>query len=197
MTNKEFENLTSVDEVRYLSTEIIELINGIAFLLYAKKGTIFSNSISKQNNQGGNDGFAFPETLILNSSVKQPSISLTNEDGSSYHSSPLSTVQNLLSSAKTNPIKAKIFRLYSTGNLDWVSLYRLFEVVYSDVGKQIYSWINKDTIKNFKHTCNSIDAIGDASRHGLEKEDPPKNPISLIDAQNLVKLIIDKYLEIK
>lgn len=197
LTNKEFENLTSVDEVRNLAKEIIEMINGISFLLFGKKGTIFSNSISKQNDVGGYNQFVFPETVILNLTVNQPSNSSTNEDGSLSYSSPLSLTQNLLLSAKTNSKKATIFRLLSSGNIDWVSLYRLYEVIYSDIGDQIFSWTNKNTIKNFKHTCNSISAIGDDCRHGLEKENPPKNPMSLIEAQNLIKLIINKYLEIK
>jgi hypothetical protein len=197
MTHKEFEKLTTSDDVRRFSVEIIELINGISFHLNAKKGTISSNSISKLNDQGGNDVFVFAETSIIYLSSNQPTIIITNEDGSTTYSSPLTTIENLLTDAKTNPSKATIFRLFANGNLDWVSLYRLYEVIYSDVGNLIFSWTNKKTIQNFKHTCNSIGAIGDASRHGIEITNPPKKPMTLMDAQNLIKLIIDKYLEKK
>jgi len=197
MTNKEFENITSADEVRHKAIEIIEMINGIVFHLFTKKGTISSNSISKINDLGGNDIFFFADPEFLNLSDNQPSIIITHENGTSIKSSPLLTIQNLLTVSERNPIKAKIFRLFASGNLDWVSLYRLYEVVYSDVGNQIFSWINKSTIQNFKHTCNSVGAIGDASRHGLEITKSPKKPLTLIEAQDLIKLIINKYLEIK
>jgi len=195
LTVKEFENLTSADEVRLLATEIIKMINGITFHLYNKKGTIISNSISKPNSIGGNDLFVFPEPVFLCLSDNQPSIIITNEDGSSIKSSPQSTLQNLLTATKNNPTKAKIFRLFASGNLDWVSLYRLYEVVYSEIGNQIFSWVNKNSIQNFKHTCNSVRAIGDDARHGFEIKKPPKHPMTLIKAQEMIKLIIGKYLE--
>ncbi|MCH8009715.1 MAG: hypothetical protein IIC91_12720, partial [Chloroflexi bacterium] len=46
-------------------------------------------------------------------------------------------------------------------------------------------WFRKDEIKRFKQTANSVDAIGDASRHG-EVFGVPAKPMSLSEAQTLV-----------
>lgn len=197
MTSLELEKLNSVEEVKKKSIEIIELINGIASFLFSAKGKISSNSISNRNESGGIDCTVFADTCFINISIPPPTIIIENHDGTISKASPLLSINQLLLDARINVNKSKIFRLIAKGNLDWAILYKLLEVIESDIGDQLFAWVSKTKIKNFKHTCNSITALGDDSRHGKEVTTPPKNPMTLKESQDLINLIIDKYLEVK
>lgn len=197
MTCPEFDSLNSVEDVKQKADELIEQINGLTYYLLNSNKTISTNSISWSNNQGGTDSVVFPETVELNISQPQPSTLSINKDGSIIESSPIISIRGFLHEAQNDPKKTKILRLLSYRNLDWVSLYRIYEVIFSEVGTRIFSWVNKSKIKNFKHTSNSVSSIGDAARHGIEKEALPSNPMTLIEAQKIIMLIIEKYLSTK
>lgn len=194
MTSLEFEKLNYIEEVKNKSDEILEMINGIASFLFSTKGRLSSNSISNRNESGGIDCTVFAETCFINISIPPPTIVIENGDGTISKSSPLLSINQLLSDASKNVNKSKIFRLLAKGNLDWVMLYKLYEVIESEIGDQLFLWVSKSEIKNFKHTCNSVAATGDDSRHGKELTYPPKNPMTLKESQDLINLIIDKYL---
>jgi hypothetical protein len=197
MTSLELEKLNSVEEVKKKSIDIIEMINGIASFLFSAKGKLSSNSISNRNKSGGIDCTVFAETCFINISIPLPTIIIENHDGTILKTSPILSINQLLLDARINVNKSKVFRLLAKGNLDWAMLYKLLEVIESDMGDQLFLWVSKTKLKNFKHTCNSINAIGDDSRHGKEVTTPPKKPMTLIESQELINLIIDKYLGFK
>jgi len=194
MTSLEFENMDSIEEVKKKSDEILEMINGIASFLFSTKGRLSSNSISNRNVSGGIDCTVFVETSYINLSSPPPTITIENGDGTVSKSSPLLSINQLLADATKSANKSKILKLLAKGNLDWVMLYKLFEVIESEIGDQIFLWVSKPKIKNFKHTCNSVAATGDDSRHGKELTSPPKTPMTLKESQDIISLIIDKYL---
>jgi hypothetical protein len=197
MTSQEFEKLNYIEEVKKKSDEFLEMINGIASFLFSTKGRLSSNSISNRNESGGIDCTVYVETCFINISIPPPSIIIENGNGIISKSSPLLSINQILSDACKNANKSKIFRLLAKGNLDWVMLYKLYEVIESEIGDQIFLWVSKTTIKNFKHTCNSVAATGDDCRHGKELTSPPKNPMTLKESQDLINMILDKYLESK
>src|SRR5699024_4338714 len=95
---------------------------------------------------------------------------------------------------------AKVLRLL-TNSLDWVGLYRIYEVIESDIGglDALVStgWATKARVKLFKHTSNSPGAIGDDARHGKESSQPPSQPMHLHEARNLVESLINPWLKSK
>lgn len=194
MTSLDLEKLNSIEEVKEKSDGILEMINGIASFLFSTKGKLSSNSISNRNESGGIDCTVFAETCFINISIPPPTIIIENGDGTISKSSPLLSINQLLSDASKNVYKSKIFRLLAKGNLDWVMLYKLYEIIESEIGDNIYLWVSKNKIKNFKHTCNSVTATGDDSRHGKELTTPPKIPMTLKESQRFINLIIDRYL---
>ncbi|MGB3558818.1 MAG: hypothetical protein WBA24_09765, partial [Geitlerinemataceae cyanobacterium] len=84
-------------------------------------------------------------------------------------------------------------------NQNWGNLYRIYEIIESECGDKIYqnSWASKNKITQFTRTANSPAAIGYEARHGVQKTDPPPNPMSLQDAQLLIRSIIEKWLNWK
>ncbi|MEG4045697.1 hypothetical protein [Microcoleus sp. Pol17_C1] len=70
--------------------------------------------------------------------------------------------------------------------------------IKKDAGKKkIEQWITKDKISQFTHTANSQSAIGDDARHGVDKHAPPKEPMSLYEADALIMTLLQKWLQWK
>ena len=58
-------------------------------------------------------------------------------------------------------------------------------------------WISHADAKRFKHTANSVAILGDAARHGAESTNPPKQPISLEEARNLISKLVRDWIASK
>jgi hypothetical protein len=92
-------------------------------------------------------------------------------------------------------------RLASRGKLDWVNLYRIFEVIAADVGGldaiASYGWASKASMKLFKRTACSPGAVGLDARHGTDSTPAPSKPMVISEARNLINAIIRAWLQIK
>jgi len=95
---------------------------------------------------------------------------------------------------------AKVLRFFSQ-ELDWIVLYKILDVLLEDQGGGIFDkeWAGEKEINLFTHTANSYGAIGDAARHAQEtkKFQPPPTPMTLSQAQALIRSIVNKWLEEK
>ena len=91
---------------------------------------------------------------------------------------------------------AQALRLWGAGPPSWVNLYRVLEVIESDVGGKIYEagWAPKKEVTRFTHTPNRAETLGDQARHGKERTSPPRNPMSLADARSLLTRLLDRWL---
>jgi hypothetical protein len=94
---------------------------------------------------------------------------------------------------------AKALRLRDASDLDWVDLYRIYEVIQKDVGHLMHQlgWASRNELNRFTRTANSVAAAGDKARHGVELTVPPRKPISLAHAQELIDRIMRGWLEWK
>jgi hypothetical protein len=97
---------------------------------------------------------------------------------------------------------AKVLRLLSASDaMTWVGLYRIHEVIEDDAGGQHklekQGWGSTDDLRRFKHSANSMQVGGDKSRHGKEPQVPPKNPMTLAEAEAYAKYIVQAWLASK
>ncbi|MBD0310580.1 MAG: hypothetical protein ICV80_21520, partial [Microcoleus sp. T1-bin1] len=100
--------------------------------------------------------------------------------------------------AEEDEIVKNVFRQITEFEPNWINLYKVYEIVKKDAGKKkIEQWIIKDKIRQFKHTANSQSAIGDDARHGVDHNDPPKEPMSLSEAKALIMTLLQKWLQWK
>ena len=94
----------------------------------------------------------------------------------------------------------KALRLFGSAR-DWVDLYRVFEVIESDVGgeKGLVSrgWITRKLASLFTSTANNPAAIGDAARHGHSNQPPPARPMTLTEARELIRRLLESWLQTK
>jgi hypothetical protein len=81
----------------------------------------------------------------------------------------------------------------------WHNLINIFEAIESDVGGLIITlgWATKSELDTFTRTANSRQAIGDEARHGHNKFDPPKKPMTLQQACELIARITCKWIDYK
>jgi hypothetical protein len=78
---------------------------------------------------------------------------------------------------------------------NYINLYKCYEVILSDVGGRVNGWVEKSSLKRFSHTANSPTAIGySLARHGRENSVPPEEPVTLADADALIRRLIIAWI---
>lgn len=88
------------------------------------------------------------------------------------------------------------FRLYAAKPYDWITLYKIYEIVKSD-GAPITNWVSRKQVERFTQTANSPEAVGlENARHGKYIPSPPK-PMSIQEATRFIGIILERWVEQK
>ncbi|MFC1453068.1 hypothetical protein ACFLSJ_06945 [Verrucomicrobiota bacterium] len=88
-------------------------------------------------------------------------------------------------------------RILAQRQLTWSELYKLLESVQADQGSDypITAGVTTEAqLRRFKHTANSMAAIGDDARHGPKSQQPPSTPMTMDDARDLLRSILKHWL---
>lgn len=194
----DFDQLKTADEVRNKASEILSQLNGTARLVIGMRNSIDIAHVVKVNDDRRKDIFiSVLETLYVRDSH---SISIKSKNGTVRQFRQADVIKDYLSVARNDKNVAKVLRLYGLKH-DWVNMYRIFEVIECDIRNisKVYQkgWVKKSAIDLFKHTANSVGAIGDESRHGKETKKPPQNPMTFSEAKSLIDLLINCWLRNK
>ena len=194
-----FSELTTSEEVTAATSDLLPMLTGASRLSLGGRTPIQIANIAKVREDGSRDLFVnVQEKIHVRHRV---SLGITKSDGSIEVVNPADKVPDWINAASKCPNVAKALRLLGTQKHDWVSLYRLYEVIEADVGgiKKIPSegWATQKTIKRFKYTANSPGAIGDSARHGKGPKNPPVEAMDLGEAVALVKVILHNWLSLK
>ncbi|MDJ0516324.1 MAG: hypothetical protein QNJ74_08720 [Trichodesmium sp. MO_231.B1] len=92
----------------------------------------------------------------------------------------------------------KVIHFLTSYEHNFINLFKIYEIIRGEVGrKKIEGWVTKKKVSDFTQTANHPDAIGYEARHGIGQGEPPKNPMSLSEAQNLIFDVIKKWLDWK
>ncbi|KCZ71285.1 hypothetical protein ANME2D_02487 [Candidatus Methanoperedens nitroreducens] len=201
LKSTDFNLLKDADDVRNKANEIISQINGAARLTLGMRKPLAVASVGNIDDDGTVHGFvsiSFSETINLRTSV---SASVIAPDGTIQERHQGDPIPSWITVAQHDTNVAKALRLFGAGTHDWVSLYRIYEVIESDVGGKLNiinnGWATEKSIKRFKYTANSPGAIGDEARHGKNTIPPPKDPMTLSEAKPLIETILRNWLRSK
>ncbi len=180
-----FESLRTYEEVRKTAEDLITKINGSMRLIWRGFGRIGFHSVAGVNEKGK---FCVTVPLVLQIVEPPPKEDKQNGEKAGIW----------LKIADIDGRASKLLSLLSS-ELDWVTLYRISEVIHEDQGDKIIDkgWVTMEDIKRFRATANSCRAIGNEARHAREKDAPPPNPMTLNDAQALLRDIANKWLQEK
>lgn len=101
--------------------------------------------------------------------------------------------------ARRDPDVEDVLAILGREDIRWHDLYHVYEVVEADVGGHMFSegWLTKAAAKRFTQTANSRRAIGGEARHGHDRFDPPKSPLSHSEAHDLVLALVRRWLAVK
>ena len=84
---------------------------------------------------------------------------------------------------------------------NWYDLYKVLDVVEEDVSGEraleAKGWVPRSELKRFTQTANSHGAVGLDARHARNAFRPPKVPMPLADAVDLIRRVLISWLATK
>lgn len=177
-----FKNFFNIQEQRKNRETLLETILGVANLYGFNCHGISIKNITKYDvaqKHGEGTEFFDGKIKIIRTKVTRFSIS------------------KIPSSNKSVEMALKIL---AERQLDWVEMYKLWEIVESDIGKKNMierGWVSSNKISLFKRTANSMAVTGIDSRHGPSKENPPPKPMKIEEARDWIGKLLAEWLKKK
>jgi hypothetical protein len=193
LKSSNFDQLKNAADVRKRAEEILSLLNGTAKLALGTQQLLILDAVVKVSDDGKKVTVRFlSDTMYGRSST---STSLKTTDGKVQITHPADPIPVWIKTAQINNTVATVFRLIGASALNWIDLYKVYEIIESDVGGKDKiadnGWATKGQIKLFTQTAQ-------AYRHGkLKNYKPPKKPMTLSEAESLIKRILRSWLRAK
>jgi hypothetical protein len=197
ISSTDFDPLVSAGEVREMAKEIARALSGSSRLVLGSRRQLEVGAVYQVRDDGKRNITVFPEPGVLHLRGMPVTLSVTRSDGQVEVNRPADPITEWLPLIQRDPLVAKALRLRDEHSLNWVELYRIYEVIESDVGSSQMiklGWITKARLKQFTHTANSVAAAGDASRHGRERTAPPPTPLPLREGRALIDVLLLAWL---
>jgi hypothetical protein len=196
----EFATLNDPLKIRDRAIEIVTVLNGAVRLgLDSGKG-IRVGSVHEATPEGNRTIHVSPDFGTVHARAFVSAV-VIRADGTEVISRPGDPVRDWMEVGLTDAEAAKVLKILGRGVLDWVNLYRLFEIIEADAGgiDQIerQGWATKAIIRLFKHTSNHPAAAGMEARHGVMPTEPPRKPMSLPEAKTLILGLTQAWLRSK
>ena len=194
LTSDSFACCVDAADVHREAERIIDALNGAACISPGTMQPIRVGAVLGSRADGKHDIFCFMEPVRLRHRVLPVSVKVTHPDGTVKESHPADHLKQWLSLALANEAVAKVFRICANNELGSVDLYRVLEIIAEDVGGlasiESKGWAKESLMRLLKRTAN-------LERHGVQKNQPPPNPIPKSKARALMVEIIHKWLREK
>jgi hypothetical protein len=104
-----------------------------------------------------------------------------------------------LTIAESNECLERAVYLFGALALDWRGLYMVLDAAKDFAGDwdalKAKAWVPPKQIDDFKATCNSYKAVGIAARHGSTKTGIDKPRMTLPEAEEMVRTILEKWIK--
>ena len=200
-----FHSCSTSEEVEQLAEGELAVLSGILKSERDARDGLKYGAVYRPNPNGGRDIFVrIRESLQVRVEMGAVTAVVTDVAGNvkTQPAPPPPRSAVLLQRAAGDAAIAKVLRLLSAQDaMTWVGLYRIHEVIEDDVGGQHklekQGWGSADDLRRFKHSANSVQVGGDKSRHGKKPHVPPKNPMTLAEAEAYAKYIVQAWLASK
>lgn len=195
LSSSDFNGIAEADIVLKKSEEILTFINAGSKVIQNLQKPINLSGIESLNENAKSTQYIFPESIVSVGGVGRPTVL---RDGKVEETCIYKELPNLVLLAMQDKDVAKVLNYLNTGSNEIVTLYNIYEVIKRDVGgkKSIRDkgWNSRNQIELFTRTAHSPDAIGDKARHGVQKGQPPKNPMSLNEAKSFILHLVKCWL---
>jgi len=192
LTSSHWESPTNTSDVLSEATKLLEYISAVAKIYSRGFPRLGREHICEVDEEGKRHNRV---ELLVKILPGLDSFSIPLEGGQDII--PILEFDSWRKLAKEDERVKNVFRLFRDFEHDWINLYKVYEIVYQDAGRtKIEQWTNKK-IGLFTQTANSQRAIGDDARHAVDKHDPPKEPMSLPEADALIRNLLKQWLQWK
>lgn len=194
-----FDSISNYDSLIEKAEEFVGWLNGGIRLALDSRKPIKISGVERID--GDDKKTLFVSFIETNEPRDLVSFSTTDKNGETTVFNVADPVREWIRLADRDSNVATLFRLIAGKSLDWVGLYRIYEVILKDVGNKDAivknGWATEASLGRFKHTANSPASIGDEARHGKETTAPPTKPMNFSEARSLVENIIHNWLNSK
>lgn len=190
-----FDPNASATRIRDQAVALIPRINGAARVLNANSRSVtFGGDVIHLAEDGRQDIYIFPPPLSARAMMLP--VDLSTGDDSSAQQPTDSEV--LLLKVEQRPTAANVLHQFGQ-EPTWGNLYKVLDAIEESLGGEkallATGWVSDRKLTRFTRTANTMQAIGDNSRHGKRNQPAPPKPMTLQDAQALIRLLVKKYLE--
>lgn len=197
MPHETFETAQQVHD--YAQSVLLPAINGIMRVRYPDFRNVEVDAIGEEKEDGSITQHVFLKETVQVRTRFRASVTVTKANGTVIRDTPESVAaerERWLEVVLKDKRCREAFRLYAAKPYDWVTLYKIFEIVESD-GAPITNWVSKKQVERFTRTANSPEAVGlENARHGKYTPSPPK-PMSIQEATRLIGIILERWVEEK
>lgn len=98
--------------------------------------------------------------------------------------------ENLLN----NVAASEVFHFYSQPT-SWLNLYKIYEIIKDEIGEsKIIGFLTRTELNRFTGTAQSKNQIGDAARHASKKYKGHPRPMTIQEADDIIKKLIFNWL---
>src|SRR3990172_1242885 len=143
LRSSQFELLDSAASVRESAIELVIVLSGSVRLVLGARGAIrVGAAVSRVRPNGERESI----TVLVGQAVShERALPITVVHGTQIHR-PADPILKWLPLAMQDPVVAKALRLRNADDLDWVDLYRIYEVIENEVDRPMHklSWASQN-----------------------------------------------------
>ena len=192
LSSQEFEEKDDSENIREIASKNISLLNAINKLQNPTSNSVSLTGVVRHEDEDGKITYSVQKSLKIMWNVRGVDIL-----GSSNETDAASPIKSRWANVAFKNEKIWwALSLLNSSNLTWDILYKIFEIIESEFGSEIYNFkgISKKEVDRFSRTYNSSQALGDKSRHPGKDHLPPKNPMIFKEANDLIRILLSQRL---
>lgn len=190
---------SDVTDVHREAVGILRKLNGVARML---DGSFRPVELVGRYDEGGNvSHIVVADTVVVRSHVEAAGVVVSGSVTSVPPAVPPALGPKFYALANSNPNVAEALSLIAApGDLGWVDLYKLYEIVRDDLGKGQQGlistgWITRADLSAFTGSANHPEAGGDGARHARQPGGPPNAVMTIAEAQATITRLVHRWME--
>lgn len=186
MRMAEFDQINESGVVETRAGEVLRVANGAARVQYGDNSEVRVDAVASVQPDGQIQHFIHASSTLHVRARISTTLTVTGEPRPAVRQSTIT--EQAIEAALGDSRAERALRIFGRNDVDYRDLYHVFEIAEAAIGNGIYSdgTVTTAEVRRFKHTANSVHALGDQARHGHETTQPPPNPTSFAEAQALV-----------
>jgi hypothetical protein len=187
---EELEHLSDHAQVKSAAERLITRLNGAMRLGNPSYQNVKLGNLREQRADGTHavSTFIEPGTISIRASVLPPKILggvPTKQLGD--------PARSYMGAAAGDPDADEALDLWANEPHNWVNLSKVFEIIRARDGFD--PSVSKSQLDRFRHTANHEGAAGRQARHARLGTDPPKHPMTALEAEALMRRLLQSWFD--